>query len=102
MTSPSMTGSIKPKAGGEYNNPLQDPMIDLHIRVGRLEDAFLEQKDRQNAMQTDLSLMKQDIGYIKAGLDKIYAGLNRVLWALALAVLAAASAFVLNGGLITG
>lgn len=98
MTSPFMP-STEGKPKGTYSNPLQDPMIDLHIRVGRLEDAFLEQKDKQNAMQLDLSLMKQDLTHIRSGQEKLYSGINRILWAIGLAVLTAVSAFVINGGL---
>lgn len=97
MTSPSMANTSAVKNAPP--NPLHDPVIDLHIRVGRLEDAFLSQKGEQLAMKSDMALMTKDIGYIKAGQDKLYAGINRILWAIGLIVLTAVAGFILNGGL---
>lgn len=74
--------------------PLRDPMVhDLHIRVSRLE------KDASDG-RTELAVMKTDLSYVKESVGGIQRGINRILWAIGLSVLAAATTFVLSGGLV--
>lgn len=73
---------------------LRDPMIhDLHSRVTKLEHST--QEDR-----TNIAVMLNDLSYVKQEVTNISTGINRVLWAIGLAVIAAASTFVLSGGLV--
>lgn len=73
--------------------PLRDPMVhDLHIRVGRLEQ-------NDSLRTTELAVLRNDMGYVKNSVDGIQKGINRILWAIALSVVAAATTFVLSGGL---
>lgn len=73
--------------------PLADPVvIDLHGRVSALE------KSEANR-NTEIALMKKDLEYIRDGQDKVTSGINKILWAIALSVIAAGTAWVLNGGL---
>ena len=67
--------------------------IDLHGRVTALEN-----KDAQNS--TELALLKRDIAYIKVSQDKVTSGINRLLWIVIGSVVAAASTFILSGGLV--
>ena len=74
--------------------PLRDPMVhDLHIRVGRLE---LDGHERN----TEMAVLKTDMGYVKESVGGILKGVNRILWAIGLSFIAAATTFVLSGGLV--
>lgn len=74
--------------------PLRDPMVhDLHSRVSKLE------QDR-NEDRTDLAVMLNDMSYVKKEVTGISRGINRVLWAIGMSVIAAATTFVLSGGLV--
>ena len=44
--------------------------------------------------------MLNDLSYVKSEVTSISTGINRVLWATGLAVIAAASTFVLSGELV--
>lgn len=71
----------------------QDPVIiDLHGRVSKLEA-------RESEIATELALLKRDMAYLKENVSVIRGGVNKVLWAIALSVVAAATTFVLSGGL---
>jgi hypothetical protein len=73
--------------------PLRDPMVhDLHTRVIRLEQS-------DSAKNTELAVLRTDMGYVKTSVDGIQKGINRILWAIGLSVVAAATTFVLSGGL---
>lgn len=74
--------------------PLRDPMVhDLHLRVGRLEQAL--QVDR-----TEIAIVKNDMKYLREKVDTIHSGINRILWAIGLSVIAVGTTFVLSGGLV--
>lgn len=73
---------------------------DLHVRVGRLEEHIVNVNIKTNEHSTDLAVFKNDLGYVKESVDCIQKGINRILWALGLSILAAASTFVLSGGLM--
>ena len=73
---------------------MRDPMVhDLHTRVSRLEQAH-------HTSNTELAVMKTDLSYVKDNVGAIRSGINKILWAISLAVIAAATTFVLSGGLI--
>lgn len=79
----------------------RDPMVhDLHARVGRLESAMVDLSTKTNAQTTDLAVMKTDLTYVKENVAGIRSGINKILWAIALSVVAAATTFVLSGGLV--
>lgn len=78
-----------------------DPVVvNLHARVGRLEADVSHIKTRDQDTRTELALMKLDLQYVKESVGGINKGVNRILWAIGLSVLAAATAFVLSGGLV--
>lgn len=74
--------------------PLRDPMVhDLHVRVGRLEN-------NSHLQNTELAVMKTDLSYVKNSVGGIERGITRILWSIGLSVIAAATTFVLSGGLV--
>lgn len=74
--------------------PLRDPMIhDLHARVTKLEHSTNEDR-------TNIAVLLNDLSYVKSEVTNISTGINRVLWAIGLAVIGAASTFILSGGLV--
>lgn len=74
--------------------PLRDPMLhDLHARVTKLEHSTNEDR-------THIAVLLNDLSYVKSEVTNISTGINRVLWAIGLAVIAAASTFILSGGLV--
>lgn len=75
-------------------------IIDLHNRMGRLEESVSQSRMESAHRDTQMALMKSDISSIKGGQDKIYAGINRILWAVGLAVVGAATTFIMSGGFI--
>lgn len=75
-------------------------VVDLHARVGRLEADMSHIKTRDQDTRTELALMKLDMQYVKESVGGIQKGINRILWAIGLSVLAAATTFVLSGGLV--
>jgi len=77
------------------------PVYELSRRVSRLEDAQHEIVKRQYALENELTAMNKDISYIRETQDKQTQGINRILWAIILAVVAAATTFVLDGGLVS-
>ena len=78
-----------------------DPIfVDLHQRVGRLENSFGTLKETQQSNATELALIQKDVGYIRLAQDKVAQGINRILWAIALSILGAALTFVMSGGLM--
>jgi len=79
----------------------RDPLIhDLHIRVGRLEEHAVSMSNKTQEHSTELAILKNDLGYVKNSVDGIQVGINRILWAISLSVIAAATTFVLSGGLV--
>lgn len=81
--------------------PLADPIVvDLHARVGRLENDIAAVKERDGQINTELAVMQTDIKYIKHTQDSVTKGINRILWSIGLSVLTAATAFILSGGLM--
>lgn len=74
--------------------------IDLHHRVGRLENGFGDLKDTQQRNGTELALIQKDVGYIRIAQDKVSLGVNRILWAIAISVIAAVITFITSGGLV--
>jgi hypothetical protein len=81
--------------------PLRDPMVhDLHIRVGRLEEHAVNMNLKTQEQSTELAVLKNDLGYVKNSVDGIQKGINRILWAIGLTAVAAATTFVLSGGLV--
>ena len=79
---------------GAQGQHTRDPMIhDLHSRVTKLEHST--QEDR-----TNVAVLLNDLSYVKQEVTSISTGINRVLWAIGLAVIAAASTFILSGGLV--
>ena len=72
---------------------VRDPMIhDLHSRVTKLEHSTSEAR-------TNIAVLLNDLLYVKREVTGISRGINKVLWAIGLSVIAAASTFILSGGL---
>lgn len=83
------------------HSPLADPIVvDLHARVGRLEDDMAAARERDGQTETELAVMKTDIKYIKHAQDSVTKGINRILWAIGLSVIGAFTTFILSGGLM--
>lgn len=78
-----------------------DPsLFDLQSRVGRIEIEIKELISAGSADRAELAVMKTDIRYIKEAQDAVRSGVNRIFWSIALSVIAAATTFVLSGGLV--
>lgn len=92
--------SIKPNLNPVPNPNAEHAIVDLHYRMGRLEDSVALNRVESAQRDTQIALVKADIGTIKAGQDKIYSGLNRILWTVGLGIAGAATTFVMSGGLI--
>ena len=73
--------------------------VDLHGRVGRLEQNFGGLKDAQQKAITEMALIQKDIGYIRTAQDRVSQGINRILWAIAISVVGAVVTFISTGGL---
>lgn len=72
---------------------MRDPMVhDLHSRVTRLEHTTSEDR-------TNVAVMLNDLSYVKKEVTGISKGINRVLWSILMSVIAAATTFILSGGL---
>ena len=72
---------------------IRDPMVhDLHSRVTKLEHSTSEAR-------TNIAVLLNDLLYVKREVTGISKGINKVLWAIGLSVIAAASTFILSGGL---
>lgn len=80
---------------------MRDPMVhDLHVRVSRIEDHISTTRDREQVRATELAVLKNDVEYVKDSVGSIQQGINRILWAIGLSAIAAATTFVLSGGLV--
>jgi hypothetical protein len=75
-------------------------IIDLHNRMGRLEESVAHSRLESARRDGHMALLKADVASIRGGQDKIYAGINRILWAVGLAVVGAATTFVMSGGFV--
>jgi len=72
---------------------LRDPMVhDLHARVTKLEHTTSEDR-------TNIAVMLNDLSYVKKEVTGISKGVKGVLWSILMSVIAAASTFILTGGL---
>jgi len=72
---------------------IRDPVVhDLHSRVTKLEHSTNEDR-------TNIAVLLNDLLYVKREVTGISRGINKVLWAIGLSVIAAASTFILSGGL---
>lgn len=81
---------------------VSDPVIiDLHSRVGKLEESVREAQAADHLANLDLVVMKKDIEYIKLGQDKLNAGLTKLMWTVITAVVGVIVSFALGGGLIS-
>jgi len=78
---------------GAQGQHTRDPLIhDLHSRVTKLEHSTNEDR-------TNIAVLLNDLLYVKREVTGISRGINKVLWAIGLSVIAAASTFILSGGL---
>lgn len=72
---------------------IRDPMVhDLHLRVSRIEE-------RHRDTATEMAVLKNDLQYVKESVSGVLKGINKILWSIGLSVLAAATTFILSGGL---
>ena len=74
-------------------------VLDLHKRVGRLEDEVRTQAKESAQAKTEMAVMGRDISHIRESTDKVTAGINRILWAIGLTAVGMLTTFVLSGGL---
>ena len=75
-------------------------IVDLHARMGRLENTVAQAHTESAARDTQIALMKADISVIKDGQNKIFSGLNRILWTVGLGIAGAFGTFIMSGGYV--
>lgn len=75
-------------------------IIDLHSRMGRLEDTVAKASQESAKRDTQIAMMKNDVTTIKDGQDKIFSGISRLLWVLFLGFGGSFVTFITTGGYV--